>query len=220
MSAPIPVGGQALFEHPLAAATLGVLHEHGFEATTVAEICLRAGVPDDDLPRPIRHKLFLALAVSEAYVADFRAQVGAAFAGEEVWPDTLRAAAYETLRWVRRHPDAAWWGTVGVLEVGEVARAKRDGVFAWTAGLIEAGREVSADPDAVPPGAALHAVGAIVEALGRKVQGRIPDDPVAMVPMMMYGAVRPYLGEAAAQAELTIPPPVDLRSGGRPDSPF
>jgi AcrR family transcriptional regulator len=211
MSGPIPIEGSALFKHPIAAAAMAVLHEKGFEATSVEKICARAGVPRDDLPQPFQMKVLLALAVSEAYVEDFRDRVGGAFEGEEMWPDTLRAAAYETLRWVGHHPDAAWWGTVGVLEVGEVARARRDGVFAWTAGLIEAGREVSPDPEAVPAGAALHAVGAVVEALGRKVQGRIPDDPVEAVPLMMYAAVRPYLGEEAARAELTIEPPADLQ---------
>jgi hypothetical protein len=37
------------------------------------------------------------------------------------------------------------------------------------------------------------------------------------VPRMMYAAVRPYLGEEAARAELEIPPPSDLaRSSGDP----
>ena len=35
-----------------------------------------------------------------------------------------------------------------------------------------------------------------------------------MVPGLMYGAVRPYLGEDAARAELEISPPPDLAEGG------
>jgi AcrR family transcriptional regulator len=207
----VPIGGPGLFEHPLAAATMAVLHERGFDGAEVADFCARAGIGVEQIPGPLRDKRLLVLAVSETYVEDFKAEVGAAFAAEAVWPHSLRAAAYETLRWIRRYPDAAWWGTVGVLEAGEVARARRDGVFGWASGLIEAGREVAPDPEAVPPGAALLAVGAIVETLGRRVQDAIPDDPIEAVPQMMFGAVRPYLGEEVARMELEIPPPADLR---------
>jgi AcrR family transcriptional regulator len=211
----IPREGRELFEHPLASATMTVLREKGFDAATVAEICARAGVAETELPRRFTDIRLLALSVSEAYVGDFRARVDAAFKSEERWPDTLRAAAYETLRWIQDYPEATWWGTVGVLEAGEVARAHRDGAFAWASGLIDAGRQVAPDPAAVPAGAPLLAVGAIVETLGRRVQKKIPDDPVEAVPRMMYAAVRPYLGEEAARRELEIPPPPDIahRSG-------
>ncbi len=207
--------GRTLFRHPLAAATMAVLHERGFNASSIAEYCARAGIAEAELPPPFRDKRILLLAVSEAYVEDFEGRVQAAFEAGGRWPDSLRAAAYETLRWVSDYPDAAWWGTVGVLEAGAVARAKRDGVFAWAAKLIEAGREVAPDPDAVPAGAPVLVVGAIIETLGRKTQGTIPDDPLEAVPRMMYAAVRPYLGEEAARAELSIPPPPDLAAGAR-----
>jgi AcrR family transcriptional regulator len=203
----VPRKGRDLFRHPLAPATLAVLRERGYADATVAEFCARAGVRRAELPRRFRFKALLCLAVSEAYVGDFKARVRAAFDGGGEWPGSLRAAAYETLRWIADHPDAAWWGTVGVLEVGEVGRARRDEVFGWAATLIEAGREVAPDPDAVPRSASTMAVGAIVETLGRRVQGSLLDDPVAAVPRMMYGAVLPYLGEEVALRELEVPAP-------------
>jgi AcrR family transcriptional regulator len=203
----VPRKGRELFRHPLAPATLAVLRERGYTDATVAEFCARAGVKRTELPRRFRFKPIVCLVVSEAYVGDFKARVGAAFAAGGQWPGSLRAAAYETLRWIADHPDAAWWGTVGVLEVGEVGRARRDAVFEWAATLIEAGREVAPDPDAVPRNASTMAVGAIVETLGRRVQGTLLDDPVAAVPRLMYGAVLPYLGEEVALRELDIPAP-------------
>jgi len=207
----VPTESRALFEHPLAAATMAVLRERGYEAASVAEIAARAGVSEEALPTALRKKRRLTLAVSEAYVEDFRLRVGGAFDSEERWPDTLRAAAYETLRCIEEHPDAAWWGTVGVVGVGEMARARRDGVFVWASGLIAAGRDAAPDPDVVSSGTAVLAAGAVVETMGRILQGTIRDDPVDLVPLMMYAAVRPYLGEEAAQAELTIEPPADFR---------
>jgi AcrR family transcriptional regulator len=209
----VPRKGRELFRHPLAAATMAVLHERGFDATTVGEICARAGVSRSELPRRFNSKRLLCLAVSEAYVGDLKARVRSAYAAGGVWPDCLRGAAYESVRWIVDHQDAAWWGTVGVLAVGEIGRAKRDVVFAWGSTLIDAGREVAPDPDAIPRGAAMMAVGSIVETLGRRVQGTLSDDPVVAVPRLMYLAVLPYLGEEAARRELTIPPPEDLAAG-------
>jgi AcrR family transcriptional regulator len=212
-SSPVPDWGPGLFAHPLAKATMEELREHGFEAAEVADICRRAGLRASDLPEPMRDKRHLLIAVSEAYAEDLQADVGAAFDAESVWPDSLRAAAYQMVRWISCHPEATWWGTVGLLEAGEAARARRDEIFAWAAGMIDAGRAVAPDPAAVPEQAATLVIGAIVETLGRKMQGGIGGEPVDGVRWLMYAAVRPYLGEDAAQAELEVPPPPDLEVG-------
>jgi AcrR family transcriptional regulator len=209
----IPEWGAELFAHPFARATMEELREHGFDATEVADICRRAGVQVSDLPEPMRDKRRLVIAVSEAYADDFQADVGAAFDAEPVWPDNLRAAAYQVVRWIGRHPEATWWGSVGLLEAGEAARARRDEIFAWAAGMIDAGRAAAPDPAAVPDLAATLAIGAIVETLGRNMQGGLGGEPVEGVKWLMYGAVRPYLGEEAARAELELPPPADLDRG-------
>jgi AcrR family transcriptional regulator len=218
----VPEWGAELFAHPLARATMEELREHGFEATDVADICRRAGVRQTDLPEPMRDKRHLVIAVSEAYADDLQAEVGGAYDAESVWPDSLRAAAYQMVRWIDRYPEATWWGTVGLLEAGEAARARRDEIFAWAARMIDAGRAAAPDPASVPEGAATLAIGAIVETLGRKMQGRIGGEPVEGVRWLMYGAVRPYLGEEAARAELEVPPPDDLaprRDAGAPPDP-
>ncbi len=209
-SAPVPEWGADLFAHPLAAATMSVVRERGFELAEIEEICSRAGIRPEDLPEPMRDKRHLLIAVSEAYADDFQADVAAAFDAEPSWPDNLRAAAYQVVRWIDRFPEAGWWGTVGVLEAGEAARARRDEIFAWAAGMIDQGRDAAPDPAAVPGHASTIAIGAIVETLGRNMQGRIGGDPVQGVGRLMYAAVRPYLGEEAALAELEIPPPPDL----------
>lgn len=217
--APIPEWGRELFAHPLARATVEELRDRGYEDAEVADICARAGVEPAGLPAPMGDKRHLVIAVSEAYAADFEAEVGAAFEAEAAWPASLRAAAYQVVRWISRHPEATWWGTVGLLEAGEAARARRDEVFAWAASLIDAGRQAAPDPAAVPELASTVAIGAIVETLGRRMQGGIAGDPVDGVRWLMYAAVRPYLGDEAARAELEIAPPPDLDSsqgGGAP----
>lgn len=207
----IPAWGRELLAHPLARATMEVLRERGYEAAEVSEFCWRAGIRIADLPPALRAKRNLVIAVSEAYAEDFQEEVGAAFAAVAEWPASLRAAAYQVVRWIWRHPEATWWGTVGLLEAGEAARARRDEIFAWAAQMIDAGRAFAPDPAAVPEQAATLAMGGIVETLARRMQGGIEGEPVEGVRWLMYAAVRPYLGEEAARAELELPPPEDLR---------
>jgi AcrR family transcriptional regulator len=213
---PVPEWGAELFAHPISKATMEVLREQGFEGTEVADCCRRAGIRVSDLPDRMREKRYLVIAVSEAYANDFQADVGAAFDAEPHWPDSLRAAAYQVVRWIDRHPEATWWGTVGLLEAGEAARARRDEIFAWAARMIDAGRAATADPAAVPEHASTLAIGAIVEMLGRKMHGSLGGEPVEGVRWLMSAAVRPYLGEEAARRELDLPPPPDLVSSGDP----
>jgi AcrR family transcriptional regulator len=205
--------GAALFADPIAAAVIAVIHERGYEQATVAEFARRAGITPAEFDLQFDGKRDATLRVFEAYIDDFVARARTAFESSPEWPRNLRAAAYETVRWITQYPEAAWFGMVGVLEAGDMALVRREEVFKWCASLIDRGRAVAADPAAVPRSASLMAIGAIVEMLRRQQEGSLVADPVATVPRLMYGAVRPYLGEEAARRELAIPPPADLRWG-------
>jgi AcrR family transcriptional regulator len=202
--------GAALFAHPLATALLAVVHERGYEAATVEEILARAGISRADFDRRFAGKEDVTLRVFEAMIDDYVGRVGRAFAAAPPWPASLRAAAYETARWILAHPDGTWFGMVGVLEAGDMALVRREEVFRWAASLIDRGRELASEPEAVPRAAPLIAVGAMVDGLRRQQQRELKVR-VEVVPRLMYASVRPYLGEVAARRELTIPPPGDLR---------
>lgn len=202
--------GRNLFDHPLAAATMAVLHERGYKQASIDEIFARAGVKRDEFDHQFGGKADLVLCVLESYIDDFESRLRAAYESKPHWPDNLRAVAYETTRWIAEHPLASWFGMVGVLEAGDMALVRREEVFKWCAALIDAGRDVAPEPEAVPRSAPLIAVGAIVETVRRYEEGTVIADPVETVPQLMYAAVRPYLGEEAARRELEIPPPPDL----------
>lgn len=199
--------GRELFVHPLAAALVATVVRRGYAAATVEEISARAGLPQQEFARLFADKAEAVQRVFEAYAEDFRRQVQGAYDRQGEWPESLRAAGYAVIDWIERYPDAYHFGMVDVLDANEMARVRREELFRWCAGLIDAGREVAPDPAAVPPGAPLIAVGAVVEILTRQAQGDGDAVPLELVPEMMYGAVRPYLGEAAARRELSMPRP-------------
>jgi AcrR family transcriptional regulator len=204
------LSGPALFAHPIAPAVMAVIRERGYERASVEQFLERAGIDRAAFDRQFAGKADATLRIFEAVSEDFQARVGGAFASAPRWPDSLRAAAWEMARWIRDNPEAIWFGMVGVLEAGEMALVRRDELFEWCAELVDAGRHLAPNPDAVARSAPLLAVGAIVEMLRREQERSFAGAIGAMVPQLMYAAVRPYLGEAAAQAELAIAPPPDL----------
>lgn len=202
--------GRALIEHPLGRAVVSVVNERGYEAAGLREILDRAGLSEAEFAAHFVGKAAVTLAVMEAFIAYFKGRIMAAYETAGVWPDNLRAAAYEAARYLREEPGAAYFGMVSAIGAGDLLRAHREAAFVWCARLIDEGRELAPDPGAVPPMAAVIAIGAVAETLRRQQEGAVVVDPVTAVPEMMYGAVRPYLGEAAARRELDIPPPADL----------
>lgn len=108
--------------------------------------------------------------------------------------------------WIEDNPYGYEFGMLRALDVGEMARLRREELFTWCAELIDAGREVAPDPGAVPRAASLIAVGAVVEMLSLHAAGELEAGLAETVPELMYGAVLPYLGEEAAREELAHPP--------------
>jgi AcrR family transcriptional regulator len=207
--------GEALFAHPLTGALFELIRERGYKSVDIEEVLGRAGMSEEEFDRNFDDVADLTLRAFESHSADFKARTQRAFDGVDTWPDNMRAAAYETARWIRDNPDGTWFGMVGSLGAPDRVLLHREETFKWAVGLIEAGRSVAPDPDAVLAAAPLIAMGAIVETLRRQQEGSVDVDIVATVPEMMYAAVRPYLGEAAARRELEIPPPPDLRPEAR-----
>jgi hypothetical protein len=92
-------------------------------------------------------------------------------------------------------------------------RVLREECLMYGAQVIDRGRAEAPDPDAVPPGAALVAMGSIAQLLTHRLQKGVDLELRDTVPQMLYLSVRPYLGEEAAQEELHAPRPADPFSG-------
>jgi AcrR family transcriptional regulator len=202
--------GPELVAHPLGCAVVTVINERGYELASVDGFIERAGISRAEFEREFSGKADVTLRVMEAFIGEFRSRVATAFDSEPTWPDNLRAAAYEAARWLTENPRTTRFGMVTSADAGDMPRARREEIFRWCAGLIDEGRRVAPDPAAVPAAASLIVIGAVAETLRRQQEGTVSADTVAIVPQMMYAAVRPYLGEEAARAELSIPPPPDL----------
>jgi AcrR family transcriptional regulator len=192
---------------PLARAVVTLVRECGYEAPGLEDFANRAGLSAAEVSRRYVDKRTLTSAVLDGAIADFKEGVGAAYMSRDCWPDNLRAAGWATAAWIGTYPDEVWFAMVGVLGAGDMVLARRESLFLWFVTLVDAGREVAPDPSVVAPSAALQVIGSVVETVRRYTEGSLVGDAFITVPRLMYGAVRPYLGEEAARRELSIGPP-------------
>lgn len=200
MSGPPPVGREDYME-----AMIDLVCERGYDDVTVEEIAARAGGDAADFEAFFVSKQGCAVAILEQIAASNLREVRGAYDGGGKWPDSLRAAAYAHVRWIRDNPKKMRFGLLEVLWAGELTSALRDDLFRSYIAMIDAGREVAADPEAVPPYTAEGVVGSITQVVVRNMGKPDGGDLPSLVPEMMYLAVLPYLGEAAARRELTMP---------------
>ena len=188
-------------------AMLDLVHERGYDAVSVAEICARVGGEEAEFERLFGDKLGCAVAVLEGIAASNLRVVRGAFDRQEHWPDSLRAAAYAHAGWILENPKKMRFGILETVWASELTGALRDHLFAEYIAMVDAGREVAADPDSIPAFTAEGVVGSITEVVARRLGQEKDRELIELVPEMMYLAVRPYLGEEVARRELTAPPP-------------
>jgi AcrR family transcriptional regulator len=144
----------------------------------------------------------------ERIIAAYEHRIGSAFNAPADWRSGLRAAAYETVAWMEENPLLTEFGVVGVLGVkNEMVRVMREEVLLFCARMIDLGREEAPEPASVPEPAAMIAIGSIFELLAHRLQAQADFDAREVVPEMMYGVVRTYLGDEEAEEELALPPP-------------
>ncbi|HEY6731093.1 MAG TPA: hypothetical protein VI039_08725 [Solirubrobacterales bacterium] len=187
-------------------AMLDLTFDLGYEEVAIEQIAAAAGGTAADFKRHFPTKLDCAVAILEELAENNLRAVRGAFDSEAEWPDSLRAAAYAHARWIAENPKKMHFGLLEMLWASDLTGALRDHLFGSYIAMVDAGREVTADPDAIADYTAESVVGSITQVLVRRLD-KSALDLYALVPEMMYLAVRPYLGEEAARKELTIPPP-------------
>ncbi len=188
-------------------AMLDLAAVHGYKAIDLKMVLERAGASRAEFDAHFAGMEDCALQLLDDFYPPARAQIRAAYESEESWPDTLRAAAYATADWILAHPREVRFGAVELLDVGELARARREAAFKDFVYMIDAGRTQAPDPDSLPRLTGEQTVGAMAEMLVRRLREQTLRHPAELIPELMYLAVLPYMGPEAAARELEVSPP-------------
>ena len=187
------------------------------------DLSLRQGYPDFDLDALLEraevdldgfHRHFADLedcfcAVLAGIYEEFFAYAQQAVAGVGGWRDRIRATAYAMLRFFMGDERVAHLGAVDAGRGGERAGLLFVKTFDRLVDLIDEGRGETADPETFTRATAVGIGGAIFARVQEAVAGGELELGEEELPQLMYAAVLPYLGAAAAEEELRTPPPPD-----------
>jgi AcrR family transcriptional regulator len=193
------------FGDPLALAVVQEVYERG-TAASEAGVIARAGVSAAGFAERYATIEDCAADAFERFIAEFERRIGKAFDSYPDWRSSLRAAAYEVADFIDGDPELMSFGMTGVLQMkSERCRLLREEVFVFCAELIDLGRAEPSSQAPVDGSAATYAIGSIMQLLTHRLQAGVAFDPYKIVPEMMYGIVRTYLGDEAAEEELSLP---------------
>jgi AcrR family transcriptional regulator len=208
-----PVGASE--RERVVAATVDLVLEQGYEATSVESILARAGVGRVEFERHFASKQDCCIQIYAGYIEEFNDAVFARIDASEPWRERLRAAAYASARFFRDNPREVRYSVTGILAAGEMAQVMREQHLELMVDLIDSARAELPDPDSVSRAVAESVVGSIfgflLKAVHKEGDARSAE---SFVPDLMYIAVRPYLGHPEALEELSIPPPPEPNDHG------
>jgi AcrR family transcriptional regulator len=195
----------------ISAAIIELVGTQGYEETTVAMIVERAGVSEEDFERHFADKKDCFFQVFEELRQQYLEVNAASFAKGSDWHDGLRRTAYAAYDWFQEDPARARFMAVEALNAGDRGAALIDSTLDLFVELVHAGRFELDDPDSVPRATAESAVGSIWNLLVTRIRGGQLNDEQEVVPQLMFFAIMPYKGEAAARAELGRPRNGEIR---------
>jgi len=195
----------------IARAFVDLVGARGYRETTLADVLAAAGVGEATFHRHFADREACFVAVWDELTLAHGVLAASAFDSDRPWRERMRAAAAVTLRYLQADLNRTRFLVLEVLNAGELAQAHRDLAIAGQVEWIDSGRRELEDPDSVTRATAEHIAGAINEMLIRRTRsGEIFRQGDRVVRELMYMAVRPYCGERAARAELSIALPGEL----------
>lgn len=186
-------------------ALLGLCFERGFTRVDLVALLDRADVDRAAFRREFADLEACFLAVFRAEVESYRRPPPPPGGG---WLEHLRARAYSLYRFLAADRRRARFILVEARAAGEPTLLYAGQLIEELFDLIDAGRRELADPSSLTRATAESLGGGVFNQL-YAILGRgatLPPE-AEIVPQLMYCVVLPYLGPAAARAELEIPPP-------------
>ncbi len=215
-----------------------VIGENGLEAATVGRICEQAGVSRRTFYELFPDREACLLAAFDQAIRRLTQILLPAYREEGSWRARVRGALMLLLEQLDAEPDLARLCVVESLRAGPLVRERRNEVLDTLARVVDEGRQESRSGSEPPPLTAQGIVGGALSVIHARLplqdsanaggpslvlvdakSGRAPgtDAPGPLVELtapLMAMIVHPYLGAAAARAELKRPAP---KVG--PDSP-
>jgi AcrR family transcriptional regulator len=193
----------AIQRERLLAGMLRATAQLGYRELSVQDVLERAGVSRPTFYEHFENKEDCFLAAFDAAAARLRQRLEAAGEEGETWRERLRPALEQLLRFVNEEPDAAMTLVVDARAACPPALLRRDELLDHFASCLDTQVRAEAPAGEAPSAiAAAGIVGGIEALLYSRLNRGETSDIESLLPSLMYFAVLPYEGHAAASEEL------------------
>jgi AcrR family transcriptional regulator len=201
--APIAAGGAEGERELICAALIDAVASRGYRSTSVEHVTERAGVDQVAFDRHFADLEDCFAGAWDAVDAELRGRMAAAFARRTAWQDRLREALSAGLDYLAADESRAKVYVAEAVYVSEDLRDRQRGALVRLSRMVDLGRDGAPGPGRTPDGIAEAVSGAIWHRVHQLVQAGRSAELRDETPRLMYVAVLPYRGTAAAEAELT-----------------
>lgn len=171
----------------------------GFEATTVADVCAAAGVPQESFERLFDDREDCLAAAVEAVVAEAEHRIAARCSPAKAWTANVRTATRTLLGLLAERPTFAYTALIEAPAVGGRAAAVYAAGKAALLRHLERGSEQAGAEEGIPASAGRAALaGAEALVVGHLRAGAPGEQLATLAPSVIYMLTVPYFGRTAA----------------------
>ena len=183
-------------------ATLDVVAEKGYGATTVADLTAEAGISRTTFYEMFDDKEACFLAAYDSAVDVLVRRIAAAFEAKEGWPSRVRAGLVTLLESLAAEPRLARLALVDVGSAGPAAQRRYRAALQRMTPFFDEGRDFAPDGRRLPANVSRMAIGAVIGLVSDEIEAGRADRLPGLLPEVLFATLVPYLGPAAAAEEV------------------
>jgi AcrR family transcriptional regulator len=183
-------------------ATMQVVAEKGYAATTVADLTKRAGISRTTFYELFKDKEACFLAAYDNAVDALVRRISAAYEAEDRWPDRARAGLATLLAALAADPAQARLALVDVSAAGPAAQRRFRAAVQRLTPFFDEGRDFAPGGRGLPANTSRMAAGAVVGLISDELVAGRADKLPDLLSDVLFATLVAYLGPDAAAGEV------------------
>jgi AcrR family transcriptional regulator len=183
-------------------ATIRVVAEKGYAATTLADLTREAGISRTTFYEMFDDKEGCFLAAYDSIVDRLVRRVAAAYESEGEWPQRARAGLAALLEALAEEPEVARLALVGVGSAGPAAQRRFRAAMQRLTPFFDEGRDFAPGGRNLPANTSRMAIGAVAGLIADELTEERAEDLPKLLSDVLFATLVPYIGPDAAAREV------------------
>jgi AcrR family transcriptional regulator len=183
-------------------ATIRVVAEKGYAATTVADLTREAGISRTTFYEMFDDKEGCFLAAYDGIVDGLVRRVAVAYESEGEWPQRARAGLAALLEALAEEPEVARLALVDVGSAGPAAQRRFRAAMQRLTPFFDEGRDFSPSGRSLPANTSRMAIGAVAGLIADELTEERAEDLPKLLSDVLFATLVPYIGPNAAAREV------------------